>query len=55
MKKKQSLSFKGVDRSGRLFFTQEFSYAVLNSKIDPMPTNRKSRRAMPKLIRRLEK
>jgi len=55
VKKQQELAFRGVDRIGRVFVTESFTWAIQNSVGDPMPLNRRSRRAMKKLIRALGK
>ena len=49
--KKQDLAFKGINKAGRVFVTPDFIQAVDFSVNDPVPCNRKSRRAMAKIIR----
>ena len=39
----------------RNFFTSSFEMAVTNSAVDPVPMNRKSRRAMGKIVKKLMK
>lgn len=51
--KKQQLIFKGLDRTGKEFFTSSLESAIIHSTVDPVPMNRKSRKAMPKLIKKL--
>lgn len=51
--KKQQLNFKGLGRDGNEFFTSSFTQAVIHSVVDPVPMNRKSRRAMKKLVKKL--
>lgn len=49
-KKKQEVMFYGVTRNNKPFVTASFQGCILNSKNDPVPLNRKSNRAMLKLI-----
>jgi len=51
--KKQQLIFRGVGRDGKYFFTSDLGSCIMNSRETPVPMNRKSRRAMPKIIREL--
>lgn len=55
MKNKQEVNFRGVDKVGRVFFTPNFESCALLSTIDPVPANRKSRLAVIKLMRGMEK
>lgn len=51
--KKQQLIFKGLDRNQKEFFTSSLESAIIHSVVDPVPMNRKTRRAMPKLVKKL--
>lgn len=50
MSKKQEVKFLGIDKSGQRFVSHAFGFAVMNSINDPVPLNRKSKRAMFKII-----
>lgn len=51
--KKQQLIFKGLGRDNKLFFTSSFEAAVMHSRVDPVAMNRKTKKAMPKMIKEL--
>lgn len=55
MKNKQAVLFKGVTNFGQVFFTPNFEMCVMNSTIDPIPTNRRSTRALVKLVKGINK
>ena len=53
-RKKQDLGFYGINEFGIPFITPNFEGAIAMSKNDPKPINRKSRRAMMKLLQGME-
>ncbi len=53
MKKKQQITFQGTTSEGRPMFSGSLEYLLVNSKSDPVPLNRKTRRAFKKLIGRV--
>lgn len=50
MKKKQDLCFGGVNKFGHEIVSPSLEMVAMNSTIDPVAKNRKSRRATKKLI-----
>ena len=53
MKKKQVLLFLGKRNDGQEFVTSDFERAVMVSAQDPIPLNRKTKKAYPKLVKGL--
>lgn len=53
--KSQDVGFKGIGKDGVLFYTPSLEICIELSTTNPMPVNRKSRRAMPKLIKKIMK
>lgn len=52
--KKQSLAFGGISKlHGTYIVTADLEWLIEASSIDPKPLNRKSRRAMPKMIKKI--
>ena len=56
MRKKQDLIFKGVDKAGKLIVTANLGHLIMTCVEDTITyCNRKSRRAFPKLVKKLLK
>jgi hypothetical protein len=43
---KQQVSYKGIDKSGKVFLHPMLEHVAMNSTVEPVPVNRKSRKAM---------
>lgn len=55
MKKKQELAFLGITKANKPIVSGRLDIILDMSKSDPMPLNRKSRRAMPKILKKILK
>ena len=53
MKKKQELSFGGMNKFGHEIVSPSLEYVAMNSTVDPVAKNRKSRRAYKKLVAKM--
>ena len=55
MKKKQDIIFMGIGKDNKNFTTSSLEVIATHSNYDPIPLNRKSRRALPKMLKKFLK
>lgn len=53
MKKKQELSYGGINKFGHEIVSPSLEYVAMNSTVYPVAKNRKSRRAAKKIIEKM--